>query len=69
LSGARIFRGYYSFSKYRGGTFWEELKATSKLLSSTHFNIKGNCSLKTLKLESLKYYAGENTMLQQQRGH
>jgi hypothetical protein len=25
--------------------FWEELMATSKLLSSTHFKIKGNCSL------------------------
>ena len=36
------------------------VKATSKLLSSTYFKIKGNCSLKALKFKHLKY-TGENT--------
>ncbi len=29
---------------------WEELIVTSKLLSSTYFKIKGNCSLKAARL-------------------
>ena len=35
--------------------FWEEFKATSKLLSSTFPKMKGNCLLKGFKLKCLKY--------------
>ena len=43
--------------------FREELHVTttSKLLSSTHFKIKGNCSLKVLRFKNLKYTM-ENTV-------
>ena len=40
-----------------------ELKATSKVLSSTYFKIKVNCSLKVLEFKDLKY-TGENTDIQ-----
>ena len=44
--------------------FWEELhvRATSKLLSSTHLKIKGKCSLKALKFKCFKY-TEENTAI------
>ena len=57
-----VYTTYSVFPRiFSEGVFWEESKATSKHLSSTYSKIKGNCSLKALKLKHLKY-TGENTV-------
>ena len=62
ISGFMVFGVLSSLFLRRSGRVWlvwEELTTTSKLLSSTYFKIKGNCSLKAPKLKYM--YIGENT--------
>ena len=44
LTQNKLWKETYTCRRSGRACFWEELAATSKLYSSTHFQIKGNCS-------------------------